>query len=377
MQEVFWRAYFKGWLEHRPSVWRDYRADLAAELADLERCHAMAERYEAAMLGETGIECFDSWACELVTTGYLHNHARMWFASIWVYTLGLPWQLGADFFLRHLIDGDAASNTLSWRWVCGLHTKGKTYLARPSNIKTYTNNRFDPRGQLAESAPALQEARSHPVRELPDDSCEATFKRAGLLITEEDCQAETALATQTPVALIGMLATKQRSPLPVGDLARDFARGAVGDAVARACAHFQIGGELVESDDWGSHLLDWAETHGLDAVITPYTPVGPVAEVLAVAALRLEQQGIRVLQYRRPYDSVAWMHARSGFFKLNESIPDILAALGILMSDDAERRERGSAMGRDSKRAGQRKHGLGREVAGSRLMRAETNAYRA
>jgi deoxyribodipyrimidine photolyase len=42
---------------------------------------------------------------ELRDIGYLHNHARLWFASIWVFTLGLPWQLGADFFLRYLLDG--------------------------------------------------------------------------------------------------------------------------------------------------------------------------------------------------------------------------------------------------------------------------------
>jgi deoxyribodipyrimidine photo-lyase len=77
---------------------------------------------------------FDDWAQELVATGYLHNHARMWFASIWIFTLRLPWELGADFFLRHLIDGDPASNTLSWRWVGGLHTPGKTYLATADNI---------------------------------------------------------------------------------------------------------------------------------------------------------------------------------------------------------------------------------------------------
>ena len=61
----------------------------------------------------TGIEGFDDWARELVDTGYMHNHARMWFASIWIFTLRLPWALGADFFLRHLLDADAASNTLS------------------------------------------------------------------------------------------------------------------------------------------------------------------------------------------------------------------------------------------------------------------------
>ena len=60
-----------------------------------------------------GIEGFDHWAKELAETGYLHNHARMSFASIWLFTLKLPWSLGADFFLRHLLDGDPASNTLS------------------------------------------------------------------------------------------------------------------------------------------------------------------------------------------------------------------------------------------------------------------------
>ena len=61
---------------------------------------------------------------------------------IWVHTLKLPWELGADFFLTHLLDGDPASNTLSWRWVAGLHTQGKNYLASEENIIKFTNGRF-------------------------------------------------------------------------------------------------------------------------------------------------------------------------------------------------------------------------------------------
>ena len=122
IQEVCWRTYWKGWLEQRPEIWQRYMSDVARLMREVEADPARREAYRRAVCGETGIACFDAWVQELRGTGYLHNHARMWFASIWFYTLKLDWQLGADFFLRHLLDGDPASNTLSWRWVCGLHT---------------------------------------------------------------------------------------------------------------------------------------------------------------------------------------------------------------------------------------------------------------
>ena len=84
--------------------------------------------YKNATDGNTSIECFNEWVNELKENNYLHNHARMWFASIWVFTLELPWQLGAEFFMKHLYDGDAAANTLGWRWVAGIQTQGKNYL---------------------------------------------------------------------------------------------------------------------------------------------------------------------------------------------------------------------------------------------------------
>ena len=189
IEEVFWRTYFKGWLEQRPSVWSDYCKSLEATSIRSTKIAISANAMKTAVAGRTGIECFDAWARELVDTGYLHNHSRMWFASIWVFTLKLPWQLGADFFLRHLVDGDPASNTLGWRWVCGLHTKGKTYLARVSNITSYTDNRFDPSGKLSVSAPPLQESVEHPQLTLPAAQALNPGMRFGLAITEEDCSA--------------------------------------------------------------------------------------------------------------------------------------------------------------------------------------------
>ena len=139
IQEVLWRTYWKGWLELRPNVWTDF----LVELNSIKNKYKDNENYLNAIEGNTNIECFNYWVKELKDTNYLHNHTRMWFASIWIFTLDLPWQLGAEFFLKHLLDGDPASNTLGWRWVAGIQTQGKHYLASEWNIKKFTNNRFN------------------------------------------------------------------------------------------------------------------------------------------------------------------------------------------------------------------------------------------
>ena len=139
IQEVLWRVYWKGWLELRPNVWTDY----LEELKDIKKNFINNKDYLAAIEGKTNIECFNEWVNELKKFNYLHNHTRMWFASIWIFTLNLPWQLGAEFFMEHLFDGDAASNTLGWKWVAGIQTQGKNYLATEWNIKKFTNNRFE------------------------------------------------------------------------------------------------------------------------------------------------------------------------------------------------------------------------------------------
>ena len=82
VEEVIWRSYFKGWLERRPQVWASYSQELLADLATLDRDRRLRREVDRAMDKQTGITCFDAWVEELLETGYLHNHARMWFASI-------------------------------------------------------------------------------------------------------------------------------------------------------------------------------------------------------------------------------------------------------------------------------------------------------
>ncbi len=293
-------------------------------LDQLEADNKLLDRYNSATGGNTGIDCFDAWIAELVSTGYLHNHARMWFASIWVFTLRLPWQLGADFFLRHLVDGDPASNTLSWRWISGLHTPGKTYLAGVSNIASYTDNRFNPQGQLATSATPVEKYREYPIVPAPAADSLPANEPFGLLVTEEDCAPEFQLLQRPPVGVLGLVATRRRSPLPVGVPAYDFATGAVADALSRAERAYGLAGEMVDHDELADRLLDWTTSNNMSVIATPYAPTGPVRELLMAAQDRLDPHGIRLLQLRRRYDELSWPHATRGYFKLKRAIPSIL-----------------------------------------------------
>ena len=179
IQEVLWRTYWKGWLELRPSVWSDY----IISLNSIREKYKENINYLRAIEGKTNIECFDEWVKELKTHNYLHNHTRMWFASIWIFTLDLPWQLGAELFLKHLYDGDAASNTLGWRWVAGIQTQGKHYLASEWNIKKFTNNRFQ-NIKLNENAPPKMADKTYSI--IKNDFINPTINEDKTLIIFEN-----------------------------------------------------------------------------------------------------------------------------------------------------------------------------------------------
>lgn len=328
IQEVFWRAYFKGWLEQRPDVWFWYKKDLKSALRQIEKDGALRQRYEEAINGKTGIEAFDAWANELVATGYLHNHSRMWFASIWIFTLKLPWELGADFFYRHLMDGDPASNTCSWRWVAGLHTKGKNYSARASNISKFTNGRFSGHMNLASDPMPLSEDRE--ARLVPPP-VNVPFEASNfaLLVTEEDCLPETLPLTQKPSQVIAMLATQKRSPLEVGAAANAFAQGALKSTLQRLEKTFECSATMLEGEELGAALLDHARQNNLQTIATAHAPIGPVASELRKAKAFLADHDIHLHQILRPYDALSWPHATKGFFKMKKQIPRLVEKLGV------------------------------------------------
>ena len=317
--EVYWRTYFKGWLEARPSVWTRYQGQVARDLDHLEGGGRKA--YEDAVAGRTGIDCFDAWAEELVSTGWLHNHARMWFASIWIFTLGLPWSLGADFFYRHLLCGDPASNTLSWRWVAGLHTKGKAYKATAYNIARYTDGRFDPGDALSGSAVPLEDdwngaASPPPVGDTPERSVPTL-----LVLHEDDLRPESIpqLSGLDIVGVVGIQCTAGRSPLPAEELPLAFTGEAVSDGLRRAGEAFGTDTRVLEGDE---AIASAAGDFGAEQVVTPYAPVGPVADRLAAE----HRDGLSLVRVQRDYDRAAWPHCAKGFFAVRKQIPGLVQA---------------------------------------------------
>jgi deoxyribodipyrimidine photo-lyase len=336
VQEVCWRTYWKGWLERNPNVWHRYCYE-RDQLASLNP--AMLKAIRRAQQAATGIECFDAWVEQLVDTGYLHNHSRMWFASIWIFTLNLPWQAGADFFMQHLCDADAASNTLSWRWVAGLHTRGKHYLARADNIARYTAGRFNPRGQLNEEATALNEEEAPRAPWLESSENQPSWNagattsltagpvppHAFLLIHEDDLYPESFAQLPTISGLIVVNSGAHRSSQPLGEVSQQFVNGALLDARQRAMAHWKLSESQVidcASPQALAHMLEGRPS--IAPVVTPWIPVGPTRDALQTQLTKLAQRGVTTRYIARRWDVAAWPFANKGFFQFKTKIPDLL-----------------------------------------------------
>ena len=262
IHEVVWRTYWKGALHLNLGVWHSY-VERASELASMAHSASWGPLYEAACEGKTHLSYFNEWIQELTSTGYLHNHVRMWFASIWIFTFRIPWQLGAAFMYRNLLDGDPASNTLSWRWVAGLHTKGKTYLARADNISKYSEERWNPRdGELAtEPLFISDEVRIIPQRTWKTCPSRET-DRSGLVVTSDDLSVETVVDTGRYTAVC-LLDGKVRDETP---LKRVFIDTASEDLRARIAA--QRGGDVIPVVSSPSDLIRWRDSHNLERVIS-------------------------------------------------------------------------------------------------------------
>jgi hypothetical protein len=324
VQEVYWRTYWKGWLEQRPAAWTR-----GCEALPRLRASLTAEKRStlaAAVAGKTGIAGFDAWAQELLATGYLHNHARMWFASIWIFTLKLPWELGAAFFYEHLLDGDVASNTLSWRWVAGLQTPGKTYVARADNIAFYTDGEHVPQAsQLASTPFVIKEEPLPKVVAWTEDASQVAslknFDRIGLWVHPEDLVVE-----QGELASLKIQAVNASWPISISARAgwsekvSVWTQAALSGGSTRAGQHFGAEVSSGETSDLATALVEWAKQNQLQAVVAYRPFIGPwLTEALGLEAA-MASAGVRVIWRRRAWDAEHFPHATRGYFPFWERI---------------------------------------------------------
>ena len=139
IQELAWREYWQLVRRDYPDwIWqdaepyktgytaRDYADDLPNDIAR----------------GETGVAAIDDMISILVSTGYLHNHLRMYLASYICHWRRVKWQAGARFMLGHLIDADAASNNLSWQWIASTYSR-KPYIFNLENMQKYCGDEIN------------------------------------------------------------------------------------------------------------------------------------------------------------------------------------------------------------------------------------------
>ncbi len=331
-QEVYWRRYWKNWLSLRPEVWTAYLDQLAALQNDPQHKVTRA-RAAACEAGEGPIAIMNHFTRELMETGYLHNHARMWFAGWWIHIERLPWQLGADFFLRHLLDGDPASNTLSWRWVAGLQTPGKTYLPRRSNLERYMPPEFLAMHQeglelLENPSPLILPAEKRPVITRPMLPLTPQLRdgKVGIWIHEEDLLVEQSpLATLKPSAILatGDAASWTRFRYPEHKMI--WLRTALTDATQRASAAFKTEAMFHHDTRIIEALLRWATEHQLLQIAAMRPDIGPLYEQLPEIQATLNQSGIDLVLFDRSEDLALRPLATAGFFGFWESTRKILS----------------------------------------------------
>ncbi len=302
IQEILWRTYWKGWLELRPNVWTDF----LNELKKIREEFRENNNYKNAIEGKTNIDCFNEWVNELKNNNYLHNHTRMWFASIWTFTLELPWQLGAEFFMKHLYDGDAAANTLGWRWVAGIQTQGKNYLASEWNIKKFTNNRFA-NIKLNENAPPKTSDKAYAAFKLEFKNPQ-NLEEKNLLIFENNLSFEISDFKDQKFKKVFLISNKNESrTIELSEKLIKFKSELIEDQKKR-----------LEKKSINCEIIDLSEIQNINETYYGlYPTVGENLDFINTNNLKIE------FLYRK-LDQFSWQYCNKGFFNFKNYIPKII-----------------------------------------------------
>jgi Deoxyribodipyrimidine photolyase len=238
----------------------------------------------------------------------------MWFASIWIFTLGYNWQSGANFFEKNLLDFCPASNTLGWRWVAGLQTINKPYLAKSNNIQYFTNGRFYPKGQLNENV-----SLSFPN---PNQNKTLTFKepkkvlfdnnnKLGIILNKNDLSLNQIFDKKKMEYDCCLYLVEHKNKL-----INIFQKKIFNDILKknkRCCFTKNF-----------NDIFQWLILKKIKNLVLPYETVGNKIFNDNQFISKLNELNINYMFFMRDWDRLAFPHATKGFFKFKKNIPDLI-----------------------------------------------------
>ncbi|WP_341886695.1 FAD-binding domain-containing protein [Variovorax sp. YR752] len=175
--ELGWRAFFRHvWAHRGDGILRSLHDGM---LPDEAYARELPSDLRQA---RTGVPAIDAAVRTLYATGTLHNHARMWLASYAVHLRKLHWRSAADWLCAHLLDGDLASNHLSWQWVAGTGSH-KPYLFNAGNVARFAPAAWHSPGTVIDTAYEMLDAIARSPQAVPSAP-------QGEGVTEPACLAE-------------------------------------------------------------------------------------------------------------------------------------------------------------------------------------------
>ena len=298
IEEIFWRTYWRGWLESNPWIYKDY----------------LNTSKDQPLPKKTGIKCFDYWKEELLDTGYLHNHSRMWFASIWIFTLGYSWQSGAEFFKKNLLDFCPASNTLGWRWVAGLQTVNKPYLAKSENIRYFTNGRFNPNNELNEQVNLSysDQKTNHSLQFIEPKKFQFKYiDKLGVVLNKNDLTLNHIFENNKITYDCCVYSIKHENKM-----IDEFNKNIIQD-ILKNNQNF----DFIENH---SQIFNWLVNKKIKNLIIPYETVGNNILQNEEFKKKLNELNINYHFYLRDWDRNAFPYAKKGFFKFKKNIPNLI-----------------------------------------------------
>ncbi len=320
IQEIFWRVYWHGWLESYVNIWEKYKQDIS--FIKNQKLNNIPN-YQDAVNGNTSIKPFDEWVKILKNEGYLHNHERMWFASIWIHYLGVPWQLGCNFFYENLLDGDVASNLLSWRWVAGLQTFGKKYIATELNINKYTYNRY-----LGFKLPKVKDItiknEDKIINSITASKLEKKYENCALLIMENDLNLDLFNKLKFKIEffiLIKFNLSLVKKSENVVQFQKNLFKEFIKKKIDKKIKYY-----VFELPNENSEIFSFIKKNNIKNILYNYTRVGYEKDIFDKLLFKLKDD-ILIHNILDDFYYDSWQFCKKGFFKFKEKIPILLRKL--------------------------------------------------